>query len=126
MNAPDSPPRSAAASTTGPHVPQAADYASPPLPERIGRYRVERVLGEGGFGRVYLAHDEQLQRRVAVKVPHLRRAASTQDRESYLAEARTLAALEHPHIVPVYDSGTTDNGLFYVVSKYVEGSDLSP
>jgi formylglycine-generating enzyme required for sulfatase activity len=134
MNAPDSPsaaspPKSAApetpASTTGPHVPQAADDAPPPLPERVGRYRVDRVLGEGGFGRVYLAVDEQLQRRVAVKVPHRRRATSPQDRESYLAEARTLAALEHPHIVPVYDSGTTDGGLFYVVSKYVEGSDLA-
>jgi serine/threonine protein kinase len=43
-----------------------------PLPTQIGRYRVERLLGQGGFGCVYLAHDDQLQRFVAVKVPHAR------------------------------------------------------
>jgi serine/threonine protein kinase/formylglycine-generating enzyme required for sulfatase activity len=119
MNAPQTP-----ASTTGPDAPAAAD-APPPVPERIGRYRVERLLGEGGFGRVYLAVDEHLQRRVAVKVPHRHRVDRPEDVESYLAEARVLAGLEHPHIVPVHDAGTTDDGLFYVVSKYVEGSDLA-
>src|SRR5262249_44765927 len=133
MNAPDSPSaaspsRSPAperpASTTGPHTPGVANGPLP-MPERIGRYRVERILGVGGFGQGDLARDEQLQGRVAVKVPHHRGAASPPDKGSYLAEARTLVALEHPHIVPVYDVGTTDDGLFYVVSKYVEGSDLA-
>jgi serine/threonine protein kinase len=122
MNAPESPP--AAASTTGPDAPGAAD-APPPVPERIGRYRVERLLGEGGFGRVFLAHDEELRRPVAVKVPHQHRVPRPEDVELYLAEARILATLDHPHVVPVYDVGRTEDGLCFVVSKYVEGSDLA-
>jgi WD40 repeat protein len=112
------------ASTTGPYFPGAAG-APPPTPERIGRYRVEKFLGEGSFGLVLLAWDDELRRRVAVKVPHRRRVARPEDLQAYLAEARTLAALDHPHIVPVHDAGTTDDGLFYVVSKYVEGTDLA-
>jgi hypothetical protein len=133
MTAPESPAaaspdRSAApetpVSTTGPHTPGAADVP-PPLPERVGRYRVERLLGEGGFGRVYLAVDEELQRRVAVKVPHPHRVSRPEDVELYLAEARLLAGLDHPHVVPVHDVGRTDEGLCFVVSKYFEGSDLA-
>ncbi|HTU91611.1 MAG TPA: hypothetical protein VMF69_16125, partial [Gemmataceae bacterium] len=48
----------------------AAPIPAHSAPQHIGRYRVERVLGQGGFGLVYLAHDDQLQRRVAIKVPH--------------------------------------------------------
>ncbi|MGL4555621.1 MAG: serine/threonine-protein kinase, partial [Gemmataceae bacterium] len=93
-------------------------------PRHVGRYRVDRLLGTGGFGRVYLAHDDELTRRVAVKVPHRHRVARPEDIETYLAEARTLAQLDHPNIVPVYDAGRTDDGLCFVVSKYVEGNDL--
>jgi serine/threonine protein kinase/formylglycine-generating enzyme required for sulfatase activity len=95
------------------------------LPERIGRYRVEKWLGRGGFGLVYLARDEQLSRPVAVKVPHADRVARPEDAEPYLAEARTVANLEHPHIVPVYDVGGTAEHPFFVVSKYIEGTDLA-
>jgi serine/threonine protein kinase/formylglycine-generating enzyme required for sulfatase activity len=91
------------------------------LPPRVGRYRVLTLLGEGGFGRVYLAHDDQLNRQVAVKVPHPDRVAEP---EAYLAEARLVAALDHPHIVPVYDAGQSDAGCF-VVSKFVAGADLA-
>jgi serine/threonine protein kinase/formylglycine-generating enzyme required for sulfatase activity len=95
------------------------------LPSQIGRYRVERLLGEGGFGRVYLAHDEQLQRLVAVKVPHGRLVGRPEDAGAYLAEARTAAGLDHPHIVPVYDVGNTDEYPCFIVSKYVEGRTLA-
>ena len=61
---------------TGPWQPAGAKVAPDPLPSKVGRYRVEHLLGEGGFGLVYLAHDDQLQRPVAIKVPHRRLVAS--------------------------------------------------
>ena len=94
-------------------------------PKRIGRYRIERVLGKGGFGLVYLAHDEQLDRHVALKVPHARLISKPEDAEAYLAEARTVANLDHPGIVPVHDVGSTEDCLCFIVSKYIEGTDLA-
>jgi serine/threonine protein kinase/formylglycine-generating enzyme required for sulfatase activity len=95
------------------------------LPERISRYVVKKVLGKGGFGVVYLAHDEQLCRFVAVKVPHPELVKRAEDAESHLAEARTVAGLDHPNIVTVFDVGGTPEFPFFVVSKYIEGSDLA-
>ncbi|MDA1166238.1 MAG: SUMF1/EgtB/PvdO family nonheme iron enzyme, partial [Planctomycetota bacterium] len=91
---------------------------------QLGRYRLERILGEGAFGRVYLAYDEELQRQVAIKVPTAERFQKPEDAEQYLAEARTVASLDHPHIVPVHDVGRTDDGSIYVVSKFIEGCTL--
>src|SRR5262249_33964571 len=102
--------------------PVPADFTPP---QCIGRYRIEGVLGEGGFGFVYLAHDEQLSRPVAIKVPHPRLVAQAGDAEAYLTEARTVANLDHPHIVPVYDVGSTEDCPCYVVSKYIDGTDLA-
>ncbi|KAA5540743.1 SUMF1/EgtB/PvdO family nonheme iron enzyme [Roseiconus nitratireducens] len=93
-------------------------------PETIGRYRIERQLGEGGFGVVYLAFDERLNRRVALKVPHADLVARPHAAEVYLREARTVANLEHPNIVPVYDFGTTEDYPCFIVMKYIEGMDL--
>jgi serine/threonine protein kinase/formylglycine-generating enzyme required for sulfatase activity len=106
---------------TSPHV----DVEPASLPERIGRYRLERLLGRGGFGLVFLAFDEQLNRLVALKVPHAERVAHAGDAEEYLAEARTVANLDHPNIVPVYDVGSTPKFPCFVVSKFIEGSNLS-
>lgn len=94
-------------------------------PQSIGRYRIEKVLGRGAFGVVYLALDAQLDRRVAIKVPHVGLVSQPEDARAYLAEARTVANLDHPHIVPVHDVGSTDKFPCYIVSKYVEGTDLS-
>ena len=99
--------------------------ASPKLPAKIGRYRVIRILGEGSFGRVYLAQDEELDRAVAIKVPLASRVARPQDVGEYLKEARTLASLSHPNIVAVFDAGRTENGHCFVVSNFIEGTDLS-
>ncbi len=95
------------------------------LPQAIGRYRVVRLLGKGGFGLVYLAHDEQLDRPVAIKVPHAGRLTDPRDAELYLREAQTVAGLDHPHIVPVYDVGSTPECRLFVVSKYIDGSNLA-
>ena len=94
-------------------------------PSKIGRYRIIHRLGQGGFGRVYLAHDDDLDRPVAIKVPNPERITHPEDVEAFLKEARILAKLDHPNIVPVYDVGRTEDGLCFVVSKLVEGSDLA-
>src|SRR5208337_3754878 len=94
-------------------------------PTKLGRYIILRRLGQGGFGEVFLAHDEDLDRPVAIKVPRPERVSRPEDIEAYLNEARIVAKLDHPHIVPVYDVGRTEDGLCFVVSKLVEGSDLA-
>ena len=103
--------------------PAAAEAPRPP--PQIGRYRIERLLGQGGFGLVYLAHDDQLARPVAIKVPHARLVARPEVAEAYLAEARTVANLDHPNIVPVYDVGSTEQFPCFVVSKFIDGTDLA-
>jgi serine/threonine-protein kinase len=87
-----------------------------------GRYRVERELGEGGMATVYLAHDERHDRKVALKVlkPEL---AAVMGGERFLTEIRTTANLQHPHILPLFDSGEADGVLFYVM-PFVKGESL--
>jgi serine/threonine protein kinase/formylglycine-generating enzyme required for sulfatase activity len=105
--------------------PRTVEHAEDDWPASLGRYRITARLGAGSFGVVYKAHDADLQRDVAIKVPHRHRIEAPADVANYLAEARILAGLDHPHIVPVYDVGSTADGLCYVVSKFIEGSDLA-
>src|SRR5207244_1958381 len=102
-----------------------SEYDRPVTPQQIGRYRVERLLGAGGFGQVFLAHDDQLRRPVAIKVPHPNLVCGPQDAEAYLIEARTVAHLDHPNIVPVYDVGSSAACPCFVVSKFIEGTTLA-
>ncbi|HEX7448165.1 MAG TPA: protein kinase [Pirellulales bacterium] len=95
------------------------------MPTTLGRYRVKGVVGEGGFGVVYRSFDPDLCRDVAIKVPHRKRLASPADAVAYLDEARLLASLNHPGIVPVYDFGRTEDGLCYVVSRFQPKGDLA-
>jgi formylglycine-generating enzyme required for sulfatase activity len=127
VSPPDGVPAPAAMSPPAnlPPAPAAPRDDTPPQPDRIGRYRVERVLGKGGFGLVYLAHDDQLERSVAIKVPHRTLVEEAGVADIYLTEARTVAKLDHPHIVPVYDVGQTEQFPCYVVSKFVDGCDLA-
>jgi serine/threonine protein kinase/formylglycine-generating enzyme required for sulfatase activity len=97
----------------------------PEQPLYVGRYRVVRKLGEGGFGRVYLAHDETLDRLVALKLPRRKVMSRQCDVDAHLAEARAVASLDHPQIVPVYDVGGTHEYPCYIVSKYVDGESLA-
>ena len=86
------------------------------------RYRVERELGQGGMATVYLAQDLKHDRLVALKVlkPEL---AAVLGAERFVVEIKTTAALQHPHILPLFDSGTADSFLYYVM-PYVEGETL--
>jgi eukaryotic-like serine/threonine-protein kinase len=97
------------------------------IPERLtaalaDRYRIERELGAGGMATVYLAQDLKHDRPVAVKVlrPEL---AAVIGAERFVVEIRTTANLQHPHILPLHDSGEADSFLFYVM-PYVEGESL--
>ncbi|MCG6986941.1 MAG: protein kinase, partial [Gemmatimonadetes bacterium] len=86
------------------------------------RYRIERELGAGGMATVYLAEDLKHQRHVAIKVlkPEL---AAVLGAERFIQEITTTAQLQHPHILPLFDSGTADGFLFYVM-PYIEGETL--
>jgi serine/threonine protein kinase len=96
-----------------------------PAPARmVGRYRLERVIGQGSFSKVYLARDEELHRRVAIKIPHRHWMNDPQQVEMFLNEARAVAQLDHPAIAPVFDVGRTPEGDCYVVSKFIPGQSL--
>jgi len=86
------------------------------------RYRIERQLGQGGMATVYLAEDLKHDRKVAIKVlrPEL---AAVLGAERFVQEIKTTAALSHPHILPLFDSGETDGFLYYVM-PYIEGETI--
>jgi serine/threonine-protein kinase len=86
------------------------------------RYRIERELGAGGMATVYLAHDLKHDRDVAIKILHPELAAALGG-ERFLSEIKTTAKLQHPHILPLLDSGEAD-GLLYYVMPYVTGETL--
>ncbi len=92
------------------------------VPNVFGRYRLLRTLGHGGMGTVYLAHDTQLDRPVALKMPGS--SADESAVRKFLREARAAATLHHPNLCPVYDAGEFD-GLHFLTMAYIEGRPLS-
>lgn len=88
------------------------------------RYEVRRVIGRGGMGTVYAAYDRTLEREVALKVSNAAARDDALDARLGL-EARVLARLEHPGIVPVHDAGVLDDGRWYYVMKRVDGETLT-
>ena len=115
----DSIPSSSSASKSG-----ANSSVVPELPAEFGRYRLLKPLGQGGMGSVFLAHDRELDRKVALKIPHLdgRRDVATRDR--FFREARAAATLEHPRICPIYDVGTHE-GTPFLTMQYLPGQTLT-
>ena len=89
-----------------------------------GRYTIERPLGSGGMAEVFLAHDEVLDRDVAVKVLRSQYAGDEEFYERFRREATSAAGLSHPNIVQVYDRGEVDDGTCYIAMEYVSGGTL--
>jgi serine/threonine-protein kinase len=92
-----------------------------------GRYTVLDVLGQGGMGRVLAAYDARLDRRVALKLVHSREDGRSSDGMAQIRmvrEAQSMARLNHPHVVAVYDAGTLEDGAVFIAMEYVQGQTL--
>jgi predicted Ser/Thr protein kinase len=124
-----------AAERPGPAAPDVATVTSagrppvgpegePSIPNPFGRYTVTRLLGRGGMGAVFLAHDPHLDRPVALKIPTFRGALTGAQKERFLREARSIAALRHPNLCPVFDAGE-EQGILYLTMAYIDGHPLS-
>jgi tetratricopeptide (TPR) repeat protein len=97
---------------------------APPEQVRLGKYQLQEVVGRGTFGIVYRAHDTELDRTVAVKVPRLGTLTTPEDEDRFLREARSAAQLKHPNIVTVYDAGKID-ATCYLAGEFVRGTTLA-
>ena len=91
--------------------------------QTIGRYEIERLLGSGGMGEVYLALDRSLDRRVAIKVLNEKYRADEANLSRFVQEAKAASALNHPNILVIHGIGETDRS-HYIVSEFVEGNTL--
>jgi serine/threonine protein kinase len=91
---------------------------------RLGHYRIDGVIGRGGMSVLYRATDMRLGRKVALKVIGDQLAADPEFRERFVDEARNTSAIDHAHVVPLYDFDEVD-GQLYIAMRYVEGSDLA-
>ncbi|MHB1424261.1 MAG: protein kinase domain-containing protein [Gemmataceae bacterium] len=114
------------ASVTVAYVPPTGTTSKFPtrFPAPFGRYQLLKLLGKGGMGAVYLAHDTQLDRRIALKIPLFRADEGSQLRERFYREGRSAATLHHANVCPVYDVGEMD-GVPYMTMAYIEGKSLA-
>src|SRR6516165_8051170 len=109
--------------STIPQGPRAARRRACPH-ERLGKLTLMDRVGAGSFGEVWKAHDTELNRLVAVKIPHAGYLSDGKDHDRFLSEARSAAVLRHPGIVPVHEVGH-DQGLSYLVCDFIEGLTLT-
>src|SRR5438128_9408552 len=93
------------------------------VPSKIAHYRIENVLGQGGMGIVYLAHDEMLHRRVALKFLPPALAGDIEARRRFMNEGRAAATLSHPNVAVVYEVGSDGDEMFLAM-EYVPGPTL--
>src|SRR5690606_956291 len=94
-------------------------------PAKVGRYRIEGVLGEGAMAVVYAGFDPDIERKVAIKCLHQQVAADPAYRSRFLVEARAAGHLTHPHIVTIFDVGETDDGRSYIAMERLPGETLA-
>jgi WD40 repeat protein len=94
------------------------------MPVQLGRFRILRQLGRGGYGLVFLAWDPQLEREVALKVPRVNVLARPDLRQRFVQEAKAAAVLDHPNVVPIFEAGE-DGPICYIVSAYCPGPTLA-
>lgn len=93
-------------------------------PPRMGRYRLESIVGRGGFGEVWRAHDPDLDRFVAVKIPRRDHRFSPEEIQAFLAEGRCVAKLRIPGVVPIHDVGQ-EGHIPFIVSDFIDGETLA-
>jgi hypothetical protein len=98
-------------------------FLDEPTPRTIGEYRVLGLIGSGAMGRVYLAYDDRLERRVAIKVMSARYAGNPTARQRFVRESRALGSIEHPHVMAIHHVGEHD-GMPYIVMQLLEGRTL--
>src|SRR5262245_28154457 len=98
---------------------------APPPPERIGHYRIDSVLGQGGMGEVYLAWDERLRRHVALKRIRAEGPAADALRARFRREARAAARMSHPAVVQIHDILEDTSAGDCIVMEYVAGTTLA-
>jgi DNA-binding beta-propeller fold protein YncE/predicted Ser/Thr protein kinase len=98
-------------------------FGSANIGTELAGYRLETLIGRGGMGVVYRAHDLALERKVALKILSPELAKDERFRERFLTESRLAASIDHPNIIPVYDAGEVA-GELYIAMRYVHGTDL--
>ena len=92
--------------------------------QKLGKYEITELLGQGGMATVYKGYQREMDRYVAIKVLPPHPGQNSQFVERFRLEARTIARLQHPHILPLYDYGDEDD-ILYLVMAYVDGGSLS-
>jgi tRNA A-37 threonylcarbamoyl transferase component Bud32 len=92
---------------------------------RLGKFELLERLGAGSFGYVFRARDTELGRLVAIKIPRAGRLAGKEDVTRFVREARSAAQLQHPGIVAIHETGQAEDGTFYLVEEFVEGTTLA-
>jgi eukaryotic-like serine/threonine-protein kinase len=94
-------------------------------PRRVGKFELLEKLGLGSFGHVFRARDTELDRTVAIKMLRAGLLASREEVDRFVREARSAAQLQHPGLVALYETGQTEEGLFYLVEEFVQGETLA-
>ncbi|MFG3442809.1 serine/threonine protein kinase [Nonomuraea sp. NPDC047897] len=92
--------------------------------QEVAGYFIEDIVGKGGMAVVYLALDPRLSRRVALKILNPVLSVDDRFRQRFILESRTVASIEHPNIIPIYEANTDADGVLYIAMRYVDGLDL--